>query len=193
MSESGVTLRDLVTFDDGDVVRAIEAQGAEDRRFAGLGDRVAGLAARVGADKLNGALDADLFEVLASAFTRLEKLREQAEPGRLPPGQAAVVTLLDTKFTGACHPVLELAVPGLELPKLRFTLELELALESLAVSVEGGAIRSLAPGRASVLARLKYGKVKLKETPARRVELPGVIRFEQGLAIPGFPAAPAAT
>lgn len=184
MTDSGIRLRDLVALEDGDVARAVEECAKGEPRYASLGGRVAGLALREGARRLNDTLDTDPFEWLATAWTKARLLQEYADPARHPPGETAVVTLGEHRLKGTWHPVLEVAVGGSQLPGLRFTLEVELLFKSVGLGVEGGAIRSVAPGTASVSARLKYGKVKLRECASKSLKLPGQLVLDPGLRIP---------
>jgi hypothetical protein len=177
-------LRDLIALEDGDVACAVEKCAKSEPRYASLSGQVAGLALREGARRLNDTLDADPFELLATAWTRVRLLQEYADPARHPPGETAVVTLGEHRLKGTWHPVLEVAVGGSALPGLRFTLEVELQFRSVGLGVEDGAIRSVAPGTASVSARLKYGKVKLQECPSRSLKLPGRLVLDPGLRIP---------
>jgi len=188
MTDSGIRLRDLIALEDGDVARAVEECAKSEPRYASLGGRVTGLALREGARRLNDTLDTDPFEWLATAWTKARLLQEYADPVRHPPGETAVVTLGEHRLKGTWHPVLEVAVGGSQLPGLRFTLEVELLFKSVGLGVEGGAIRSVAPGAGSVSARLKYGKVKLRECASRKLELPGELDLDPGLRIPAADA-----
>lgn len=183
MTDAGIRLRDLVEFDESDVVKALAARAQDEREPERLGERVAGLAARVGAQKLNDALDADVFELLLTAWTKAKAVRDCADPAKHPPGTAVVLPLAKPRLSATYHPVLEIALAGHSLP-LRFTLKLELALETAALAIEGGMIRSIAPGDAAVSAVLEYGAIRLKECRSRRVQLPGEIRLDPGLRIP---------
>lgn len=188
MTDSGIRLRDLVALEDGDVARAVEECAKNEPQYASLGGRIAGLALREGARRLNDTLDTDPFEWLATAWTKVRLLQEYADPARHPPGETAVVTLGEHRLKGIWHPVLEVAVGGSELPNLRFTLEVELLFKSVGLGVEGGAIRSVAPGTAAVSARLKYGKVKLRECASKSLKLPGQLVLDPGLGIPAVGA-----
>jgi hypothetical protein len=181
---SGLRLRDLIEFDQETMKPALEQHGADADKPARLGHRVSGFVSKAGADKLNAAMDADVFEVLLKSVQKLQSLKEYTDVQKHPASETSVVTLGDTKFSTKYQPILGIAASGLKLPELRFTLEVELALKSMALSITDGIIRSIAPGEAHATARLKYGSVLLKEVPSRHVTLPGEIDLGDGIAIP---------
>jgi hypothetical protein len=93
------------------------------------------------------------------------------------------VTLGEHKILADCHPVLEFKLADLNLTELKFTLELEVTFKSVKLAIRDARLKSIAPGEASVTARLKYGKVKLKEQKTSSWNLPAKVVFEKGIEL----------
>jgi hypothetical protein len=79
--------------------------------------------------------------------------------------------------------VLTIKVAKVALPELKLTLELVARFKSVELAIAGGRIRSLAPGEASAIARLKYKSVKLKEQSTPAWKLPGLLTLGAGVPV----------
>lgn len=173
-------LRDLVEVSESDVEHA-----ASDFAADSGGHRIHGFAAHIGADKLNEALDKDVSDALALGWSKLKAVRDAAKRSLAHPGETSVVTLGQHELTSTHHPVLTVSVAKLSPAEMRFTLELVAQFKSVKLAISDGRLRSVSPGEASAMARLKYKNVELskKSTPAWK--LPGEIRLSGG----GIPVA----
>ena len=183
MSEQ-TTLRSLIGIGKDDVEQALSLHAKDGSAVAGKLGSASGFIASVAADNLNGALEVDALEVLGQAWAKLQLLREYADPKKHPPGTASVVQLGQHDVTHSCNPVLALRAAGVKLTELKLALELDARFKSVALSIRDGRIVGAAPGEASVIARLKYKSVKLKEQSTPSWKLPGEITFGQGIPIP---------
>lgn len=165
-------LRDLIEVSESDVEHA-----ATDFAEESGGSRIRGFAAHIGADKLNEALDKDVGDSLALGWTRVKAVRDAAKRSMQHPGETSVVTLGQHDLTSTHYPVLTVSVAKLPAAEIRFTLELVAQFKSVKLAISDGRIRSVSPGEASAIARLKYKNVELskKSTPAWK--LPGEIRL----------------
>jgi hypothetical protein len=182
MSE-GTKLRDLVELSKADIEKALVEQAKDDGGVAKALGHLKGLAASVGAGKLNQALDTDIYELLAQAWAKVQAVRESAAKSRGTPGQTTVVTLSQHDFTHTCHPTLTFSVADMPLPELKLTLELVATFKGVALSIEDARLRALAPGEASVTVRLKYKSVTLWEKPTPAWKLPGEIHLGAGVPV----------
>jgi hypothetical protein len=183
MSEA-TTLRTLIGIGKDEVEHALSLHAKED---AGMGSKLGsatGFIAGVAAEKVNSVLDVDTLEVLGQAWAKLQLLREYADPKKHPAGQTSVVRLGQHDVTHSCDPVLALRAAGVKLTELKLALELDVRLRSVALSITDGRVMGAAPGEASVIARLKYKSVKLKEQSTPSWKLPGEIKFREGIRIP---------
>ena len=166
------SLRDLVEVSDSDVEHAASDFAAESG-----GGRIHGFAAHIGADKLNEALDKDVGDVFALGWCKLKAVRDAAKRSLEHPGETSVVTLGQHDLTSTHHPVLTVSVAKLPSAEMRFTLEVVAQFKSVKLAISDGRLRSVSPGEASAIARLKYKNVELtrKSTPAWK--LPGQIQL----------------
>jgi len=167
-----VCLRDLIEVSESDVEHAASEFAAESG-----GGGIHGFAAHIGADKLNEALDKDAGDTLALGWTKVRAVRDAAKRSLQHPGETSVVTLGQHELASTHYPVLTVRVAKLPAAEIRFTLELVAQFKSVKLAISDGRIRSVSPGEASAIARLKYKNAELsrKSTPAWK--LPGEIRF----------------
>lgn len=178
------TLRKLIGIGKDEVEQALSLHAKDEAGIAGKLGSATGFIASVAAEKVNGALDVDALELLGQAWAKLKMLREYADPKKHPAGQASVVQLGQHDMTHTCDPVVALRAAGVKLTELKLALELDARLKSVALSIADGRIMAAAPGEASVIARLKYKSVKLKEQSTPSWKLPGEIKFGKGIPIP---------
>jgi hypothetical protein len=167
-----VCLRDLIEVSESDVEHA-----ASDVAATAGGGRIHGFAASIGATKLNEALDKDVGDALALGWSKVKAVRDAAKRSLQHPGETSIVTLGQHELTSTHHPVLSIRVAELPAAEIRFTLDLVAQFKSVKLAISDGRIRSVSPGEASAIAKLKYGNVELnkKSTPAWK--LPGEIRL----------------
>lgn len=167
-----VCLRDLIEVSESDVERA-----ASDYATESGGGRIRGFAAHVGAGKLNEALDKDVGDALALGWSKVKAVRDAAKRSVQHPGETSVVTLGQHELTSTHHPVLTVRVAELPAAELRFTLDLVAQFRSVKLEINDGRIRSVAPGEASAIAKLKYGNVELSKRSTPAWKLPVEIRL----------------
>jgi hypothetical protein len=179
----GMTLRSLIDLSKADIEKALAEHAKVDTDAArGLG-HLGGFAAAIGAEQLNKALDVDVYELLAKAWTTVQAVHDAATKSRLTPGQPTLISLGAHDLRHICQPVLKLFVADVALPDLRLTLELVARFNSVKVSIADARLRSVAPGDASVIARLWYKSVQLKEKSSPVWKLPGEIPLGPGVPI----------
>lgn len=182
MSE-GVPLRDVLSISPEDVHDALQTHAGESGAGTALRARVAALGEMVGAEEINEALETDVIALIAQGWVKLNAVREAAVKSRATPDTTTMLTLGEHKVLADCHPVLEFRIADLNLTELKFTLELEVTFKSVKLAIRDARLKSIAPGEASVTARLLYGKVKLKEQKTSSWNLPAKVEFEQGIEL----------
>ncbi|HEX9180338.1 MAG TPA: hypothetical protein VF859_08100 [Burkholderiales bacterium] len=133
--------------------------------------------------RLKEALKADPLEFIVSAWSKAQELKKYADPAKYPPDQSVVVHLGEHKVNCTVHPEIEILFNGAPICTLKFTLELVAKFKSAALTIRGGAIRSVAPGVCSARVVLKYSGARLKEEETPDVRLPGRLDLGAGLPI----------
>ena len=181
---STITLRDLFEFSASAVEQAEAAQRSEAAAAPLAPPTFTGLVAASAADELNKTLDTDVFEMLAQAWQKLKQVRDCADPKLHGPQETCVVPLRDIEITSVNTPLLHTTVGGIKLPDLRLTLELVAKFAAIDLVIQGARIRTLRPGAASAMVKLKYGSVKLAEKSTPKWVLPGSVDLGEGLPIP---------
>jgi hypothetical protein len=175
-------LRALIEVTADDVERALAEQAKDETAVALVQPQLAGLAASVGAEELNRALEADAVELMVPAWKQVQAVRDAA---RRTAGRAerTVVTLGPHDVLARHHPVLVLSMSQIVLPELRLTVELMARFKSLGLAIADAALLSVAPGEASVTARLKYREVLLKEQTYPLWSLPAQLSFSPAVPV----------
>jgi hypothetical protein len=106
------------------------------------------------------------------------------EPAKHPPTERAVVRGGKCSLKAPQEVGVRLGVSGMALPVLWLTLDLAAEFDSLALTIQGGAIRTITPGTAQASVALKYRSttlIKPRKTPELTFE--HGIEFEHGLPI----------
>lgn len=135
---------------------------------------------------LRAACDVDVFELLATAWSRARDLARYTDPGRYPPGQPLTVHLGEHDTPALhLHPLLEVRLGDLPPARLRFTLELGAHVRAVALMLRDGCITGVAAGDIQLHAQLAYQEVALHREPvSQSLKLGRPLRFaEPGIRI----------
>lgn len=146
-----------------DVEKALLEQSKDELAVAREFDRLRGAAAERAAEALNHALDADLFDVLAQGWATVPAVRTAVQLSALTQGPPALVNLDRHSIASTLQVVLDSSVAQNALPPLELTLEIVADVQSATLVAREGRIELVALGGASVIARLKYKSVLVKE------------------------------
>ncbi len=158
-----VKLREPLHVTGDDVERALFEQSMDELAVAHMFDRLRGVASQRAAEELNRALELDIFEVLAEGWTKVPGVRNAIQLSALVKGPPALVNLDWHNIISKSHVVLDSSVAESALPPLNLDLELVASIKSAALAARDGFVELVALGDASVIARLKYKSVLLKE------------------------------
>jgi hypothetical protein len=175
-------LSELIELTQGDVERALSEQAKQETAIEMVRRQLVGYAASLGAEELNRVLDTDVLGLLAPAWARVQAVRDAARRAAQS-NERTVVTLGPHDVTSRQHPVLMLTMAQIPLPELRLTIDLAARFKSIALAIVGATIRGIAPGDASVSARLRYGDLVLKEAERPLWQLPARVSFGDGVPV----------
>ena len=181
MSES-LRLSELIDVTQDDVERALAEQAKDETAVALVQRQLVGYAASLGADELNKVLNAEVIVLLAPSWARVQAVRDAARRST-ESNERTVVTLGTHEVTSRQHPVLTLTMAQIPLPELRLTIDLVARFKSVALAIAGTAIRGIAPGEASLTARLRYGDTVLREEARPLWDLPARVPFGDGVPV----------
>ena len=114
--------------------------------------------------ELNRALDVDILDVLAQGWVQVPVMHGAVQLSAVTRGPPVLVKFdVPHSITSTLHLVLETSVAGSPLPPLEIALEIVADVQSAALAARDGRIDLVALGEATVLARLNYKSVLLKE------------------------------
>jgi len=160
---NGLKLRARVELSGHDVEKALFEQSKDELEVSRVYDHLRGTAAKRAAEELNWALDVNAFDVLARGWNTLHAVRAAVQRSVLAPGPPAIVTLEQHNLTSTSYLVLNSHVADSMLPELKITLQFIAAIQSATLAARDGQIELVALGETSILARLKYKRILLKE------------------------------
>ena len=158
-----VRLREPLSVTGDDVERALFEQSMDELAVAHVFHRLRGIASERAAEELNRALEVDIFDVLSEGWARVPGVRNAIQLSGLVKGPPALVNLDWHNIVSKSHVVLDASVAETPLPPLNLTLEIVASIQSAALAARDGRVELVALGDASVVARLKYKSVLLKE------------------------------
>ncbi len=158
-----VRLRAPIEVTGDDVEMALFVQSLDEPAAARVLDRLRGAAAERAAEELNHALDIDIFEMLAQAWARVPAVNTAVQLSALVQGPPALVNLDRHNIASTSRLVLDSSVAQRALPPLMLTLEIVADVQSATLAASEGRIEVVALGEASVIARLMYKGVLVKE------------------------------
>jgi hypothetical protein len=158
-----IKLRAPLQVTGDEVERALFEQSMEELAVAQVFDRLRGVASGRAAEELNGALEIDIFEVLTDAWAKIPAVSSAVHLSALVKGPPALVNVDRHDVTSNSRIVLESSVGQSALPPLNLTLEIVATIESATLAAHEGRIELVALGEASIISRLRYGTVLLKE------------------------------
>ena len=160
---SGIKLHAPLTMTGDDVERALFDQGLEEAAVARMFDRLSGAAAERAADELNRALEVDIFEVLAQGWAKVPAVRTAVQLSALTQGPPAGINLDRHHIDSTSHLMLETSVAQSALPPLMLTLQTLAEIDRATLVARKGRVELIALSNASIVARVKYKNVLLKE------------------------------
>jgi hypothetical protein len=159
-----VRLHAPIEVNGDDVERALFEQSNDESAVARVFERLRGAAAERAADELNRALDVDILDVLAQGWVHVPAMHRAVQLSALTRGPPPMLLKVERhNIASTSHLVLDTRVAGSSLPPLELVLEIVVDVQSATLAARGGRIDLVALGEATVLARLKYKSVLLKE------------------------------
>jgi hypothetical protein len=161
-----------------DIERALFEQSRDESAVARVFERLRGAAAESAADELNRALNVDILDVLAQGWVQVPVMHGAVQLSAVTRGPPVLVKVdVPHSIASTSHLVLETREAGSALPLLELALEFVADVQSAALAARDGRIDLVALGEATVLARLEYKSVRVKE---HATEISGTPRDASG-------------
>ena len=160
---SAIKLRAPITVSSEDLERALAEQEKNEPDVARAHEQLRGSNTKRAADELNRALDIDGFEMLSRGWASVTSVRNAVQLSAMMPGPPAIVRLEPHNMTSTSILVLNSDGGGAALPPLQLTLQLIIGVQSATLAVRDGRFELVALEKASVIARLNYKKILIKE------------------------------
>ena len=158
-----VRLHAPIEVNGGDVARALLEQSKEESAVARVLERLRGASAEHAADELNRALDIDILDVLAQGWVQVPAMDRAVQMSALTRTPPELVGVERHNIASTSHLMLDTRVAGSSLPPLELELEIVVDVQSATLAARNGRIDLVALGEATVLARIKYKSVLVKE------------------------------
>jgi hypothetical protein len=155
-----------------DVERALLEPRKDESAVASVFRQSPGAAAARAAEALNRALEIDLLDVLAQGWARVPAVQRAVQLSALTRRPPTLVNLERHTIESVSRVVLDTFVAGKPLPPLELMLNIAADIQGATLAAHDGRIDLLALGEASMVARLSYGSVLLKEHTTRVSGMP---------------------
>ena len=158
-----VRLHAPIEVNGNDVAKALLEQSKEESAVARVFERLRGASAEHAADELNRALDIDILDVLAQGWVQVPAMDRAVQMSALTRTPPELVGVERHNIASTSHIVLDTRVAGSSLPPLELELEIVVDVQSATLAARNGRIDLVALGEATVLARIKYKSMLVKE------------------------------
>jgi len=160
--DDGIKLRTPLDISHDDVERALLEYAKDEPTFSGA-HRPLRNAGQQAAAELNRVLDVDVLEMLRRGWATVPSVSRAIQLSALKKAPPVIIRLDEHCVSSTSHLVLGIHVAQKPLPDLRLALELKADVQSATLAVREGRIELVALADISVVARLKYQSVLLKE------------------------------
>lgn len=168
MKSTTLTLRDLFA---GEVnIAGVPALGA----VAGLVDGVD--LASLGERALD-VLDLNVVDLLVNGWRRHAEVRKQLQTTAEDPSRTALVHLAEHTVESSHAPSVEVRAQGQVLVTLTLAVEIAFEVEAVALTIRGGEIREVRPGRITARGSLKLENSVILERELATIHLPGRVEI----------------
>ncbi len=144
--------------------------------------------------QLDGVLNVNAFDLLASGWCKARELQEYANPAQHPATELSNVFLAEHTLSHTSHPEIVITVGQVRLQPIRLMLLLSATVDAAVLTIQNGHILSVRSAVCWAKAQLKLGELTLhKPLQSQQLPLPGNYPFAApGLRIPP-PGAPGST
>jgi len=143
------------------------------------------------ARSLRQALHVNLVDVLVSGWKTYVGLLEYTDRAKHPPGEITQVALEHRTISSSHEPHVDVLVGSRRVAEIHFTVELELEIDSVILTIQDAKIKEIATGKCLGKGTLKCEGVVLVEQSTREIELPGRIGLGAGIPITAATSGPA--
>ena len=185
---AGVKLSDLIPVDLDRLDQALQRQRAANAELArtNLPKMAAGVLDQKVDEAVRGALDCDVFGLLAQAWAKARELHEFTDEAAHPPDEVSTMFLGEHSLSVEAHPTVDVVIGQLARFSLVFTVELEAAFRLAELTIQAKHIKQIGKCDCELSAVLKYDDVELhKPLKSKHIALTGAMVF----AAPGVPIA----
>jgi hypothetical protein len=134
-------------------------------------------------DGLTKLLSLPVSSLFAGAWNAHRTLRPYADPKKHPPDEINLVPLDKHTIRSTYKPHVDVFVQGTKIRSIEFELELALEIQAAVLKIQSGRIREIEVGSCTGKGKLSCAGAVIAERESQALKLPGVLRFEDGIAI----------
>jgi len=160
--DDGIKLGTPLAISQDDVERAL-LEYAKDEPASSNARQSLQNAAPAAAAELNRALDVDVLDTLRRGWATVPAVGRALQLSAMKAAPPVIIRLDEHNVSATSHLVLGIGVAENALPELRLALEMKVDVQSATLAVREGKIELVALADTSVVARVKYKDVLLKE------------------------------
>jgi hypothetical protein len=132
---------------------------------------------------LHSALSVPISDILAGGWNQYRALAQYRDRSKHPPNEVALVPLKEHTITSSHKPQIEIFLNDRRVGAIEFEVRLALKIEAAILKIQNAKIREIEAGSCMGSGTLLLGSAILFHQPTRKIQLPKVISFGEGLAI----------
>jgi hypothetical protein len=157
-----------------DVTRALQEAANKDRLSAvkELGALGASLIGKTIEDEIADLLDISLVGLMLRAWKKYELVRKYIGKGAPETAEKVLVPLLDHTIESSHSPYIQISRAGVPILKIKFSVELEIAVEGLILKLGSGRIQEVTASRFVASGSMKCEGVTIVEKKSQPLNLP---------------------
>ena len=179
-----ITLQTIfgVTHDDA-TTHILEAVDKQVWKDLGIPQWLWKTAAGKVASKLDGLLGVPLPDVICGAFNTYREFHAYTDETKYPPGKEFTFERGEFSVESEHVPTVKLVVSGFSPRELKFPITLGLTFTGARIFIRDKRFRFMKPGACTASGRLCCEKIEILKRDSSPLELPGMIRFGDGILI----------
>jgi hypothetical protein len=132
---------------------------------------------------LHSALSVPISDILAGGWNQYRALAQYRDRSKHPPNEIALVPLKEHTITSSHRPQIEIFLNDRRIGAIEFEVRLALKIEVAILKIQNGKIKEIEAGSCMGRGTLLCGPAILFDMPSRKIQLPKLISFGEGLSI----------
>ena len=133
--------------------------------------------------KIAELLDIKIHDMLLTAWTKVDAVRQAIEDSKRAPDKATYLDLTEHGIDFETKPFIEVKMKSASVKKISLTVAINLRVKGFGLKVQNGAIRELQTGKCEGKGTIKYEKLSIAEKKIQPIKFPLTIEIPNSIPI----------